>query len=93
MIDLEELKQKQEEKQIQQIKKQLLTQILTKEARERLGRVRLAHPQLAAQLDLNLMHAAQAGQIQEKIDDQKLKKILKRIQEEKRSFNIKKWDQ
>jgi programmed cell death protein 5 len=87
------MNEEQEKQQLELLKKQLLTKIFTKDARERLNRVRLAHPQIAEQIELSLLPAAQAGHIQEKIDDQKLKNILKRIQEEKRSFNIKKWDQ
>jgi programmed cell death protein 5 len=79
--------------QLQQLKTQLLPKILEKKARERLNLVRIAHPQLAEKIELTLIQAAQAGQIQEKVDDEKLKDILKRIQEEKQSFRILKWDQ
>jgi len=78
--------------QLQQLKIQLLPNILEKKARERLNLVRTAHPRLAEKIELTLIQAAQAGQIQEKVDDEKLKDILKRIQKEKQSFRILKWD-
>lgn len=62
--------------QIEQMKKTLLRQILSKEALERLGRVRIANPNLAAQLELYLIQLYQAGQLKGVVDDAKLKQIL-----------------
>jgi programmed cell death protein 5 len=62
--------------QIEQMKKTLLRQVLSKEALERLGRVRIANPNLAAQLELYLIQLYQAGQLKGIVDDAKLKQIL-----------------
>ncbi len=62
--------------QIEQMKKTFLRQILSKEALERLGRVRIANPNLAAQLELYLIQLYQAGQLKGTVDDGKLKQIL-----------------
>ncbi|MBU3957832.1 MAG: DNA-binding protein [Nanoarchaeota archaeon] len=62
--------------QIEQMKKTLLRQALSKEALERLGRVRIANPNLAAQLELYLIQLYQAGQLKGVVDDGKLKQIL-----------------
>lgn len=62
--------------QIEQMKKTLLRQILSKDALERLGRVRMANPNLAAQLELYLIQLYQAGQLKGTVDDAKLKQIL-----------------
>lgn len=62
--------------QVEQMKKTLLRQILSKEALERLGRVRMANPNLAAQLELYLIQLYQAGQLKGVVDDNKLKQIL-----------------
>lgn len=62
--------------QLEMLKKNILRNILTKEALERLGRVRLANPVLAAQLELYLVQVYQSGQLKETITDQKLKQIL-----------------
>lgn len=64
--------------QLEGVKKTVLQRCLTKEARERLGNVRVANPAVAEQIELALMEAAQAGQITEPIDDNRLKEILSR---------------
>ncbi len=57
----------------------IMRRILTPEARERLGRVKLVKPELARQVELILVQLYQAGQITEPIDDAKLKRILAQI--------------
>jgi programmed cell death protein 5 len=59
------------------LKKEVLRKILTKEALERLGRVRIANPIIATQLEIYLFQLHQSGQLNEIIDDDKLKQILK----------------
>ena len=77
----EQLEQLQE---LEKLKKILLRKILTKEALQRLGRVRLVKPQLAAQLELYLMQLYQSGQIKTTIDDSKLKSILNSLTTKKK---------
>jgi len=68
----------------------IMRKILTPEARERLGRVKLVKPELARQVELVLVQLYQAGQIREPIDDAKLKKILAQIDARtRREFRIK----
>ncbi len=74
--------------QIEQMKKTFLRQILSKEALERLGRVRIANPNLAAQLELYLIQLYQAGQLKGTVDDGKLKQILD-VLTKKREWKIK----
>lgn len=64
--------------QLEGVKKTVLQRCLTKEARERLGNVRVANPQLAEQVELALVEAMQAGQITKPVDDIRLKDILSR---------------
>ena len=67
----------------------ILRRILTPEARERLSRVKLVKPELAQQVELILVQLYQAGQIRERIDDAKLKKILAQIDARtRREFRI-----
>jgi programmed cell death protein 5 len=67
----------------------IMRKILTPEARERLGRVKLVKPELARQVELVLVQLYQAGQIREPIDDDKLKKILAQIDARtRREFRI-----
>ncbi|NJE41670.1 DNA-binding protein [Thermococcus sp. GR6] len=68
----------------------IMRHILTPEARERLGRIKLVRPELARQVELVLVQLYQAGQIREPIDDAKLKKILAQIDARtRRDFRIK----
>ncbi|ASJ04988.1 DNA-binding protein [Thermococcus barossii] len=68
----------------------IMRRILTPDARERLGRVKLVKPELARQVELVLVQLYQAGQIREPIDDAKLKKILAQIDARtRRDFKIK----
>jgi programmed cell death protein 5 len=67
---------RQEIEQIEALKKEVLRKVLTKEALERLGRVRLANPLIATQLEVYLFQLHQTGQLKETIDDKRLKKIL-----------------
>lgn len=68
----------------------IMRQILTPDARERLGRVKLVKPELARQVELILVQLFQAGQIREKIDDAKLKRILAQIDARtRREYRIK----
>ncbi len=62
--------------QMEQQKRTLLARLLSKDAYERLARVRLANPQLAAQLEMYLLQLAQSGKLREQVTDRKLKEVL-----------------
>lgn len=76
-------------KQFEEIKKDALKKTMTKEAIERLGRVRIANPLLSTQLELYLVQLYQSGQMKGKIDDKKLKQILSILVPKKRKTKIK----
>ncbi len=96
-----ELQKQQEEALQQQVEEEqqlqarieeledLVKQFLTKEALQRYGNLKAAHQDKAIQLLVILGQAIQQGQIKEKITDEKLKGILKRLQPEKKQFKIK----
>ena len=72
----------EEVEQLQQMeimKKAVLKKILTKEATERLGRIKLVKPELANQLELYLVQLYQSGKIGNMITDDQLKTILEQI--------------
>jgi len=79
----------QEQEELEKIKKEALRKILTKEAMERLGRVRIVNPILTQQVELYLLQLFQAGQIRETIDDEKLKEMLTLLSDKKR-WSVKK---
>jgi programmed cell death protein 5 len=70
------------------MKRKILNTILTKDAFERLARVRSVNPQLAAQVDMYLLQIYQTGKIREKITDDRMKEVLNALSE-KKDFKIK----
>jgi programmed cell death protein 5 len=71
------------------MKKEALRKILTKEALERIGRIRVANPLIATQLEMYLFQLFQTGKLTETIDDSKLKQILEVLVPEKKKIKIK----
>ena len=73
--------------QMEQMKKQVLSVILTKEAYERLSRIRSVNSQTAAQAEMYLIQVYQAGKMDQQITDAKLKEVLALLSE-KKDFKI-----
>jgi len=61
---------------------------LTPEARERLGRIELAYPELKENIENQLIALAQSGRVQRMIDDPTLRQILERVIPRKRDIKI-----
>ncbi len=80
--------QQQIREQQQAQKQTILRQILSPEARERLGRIELAYPELADSIENQLIALAQSGRVQRVIDDATLKQILERVMPRKREIKI-----
>jgi programmed cell death protein 5 len=76
--------------QVEALKKMVMNKLLTKEAAERLGRVKVANPMLASQVEMYLIQIAQSGQVQGQIDDNKLKEILSLLTEKKKTKIVRK---
>ncbi|MEM5814304.1 MAG: DNA-binding protein [Candidatus Aenigmatarchaeota archaeon] len=71
--------------QFEAAKKMLLSKVLDKGAVERLGRVRMANPVLASQIEAYLIQLYQSGQLKETITEEKLKQILNVLAEKKKT--------
>lgn len=89
--EIEEIRRKKMEElkkaQNTEIQKQLvLRQILTNEARNRLVRIKMARPEFAEQIELQLIQLAQSGKLEKKISDEDLKNILRSLQQKNRSI-------
>ena len=88
-IDINNFQEMRRLQQLEQMKKVVLGQIMTKEALERLSRIRIVNPQLAGQVDVYLLQIHQTGKLQGmKITDEKIKVILKTLTNDSPKFNI-----
>ncbi len=70
--------------EFESMKKEIMRKILTKDAFERIGRIRIVNPLVATQLEIYLFQLYQSGKLKETIDDKKLKQILEVLIPERR---------
>jgi programmed cell death protein 5 len=66
-------------KKVEEMKKIILRKLMTKDAIERMSRLRLVKPDLATQLELYLVQLYQTGKIGKAITDDQLKLILENL--------------
>ena len=69
-------------------KKAVLRQHLTDDARKRLNTVKMSKPQFGEQVERQVVSLARSGRIQGKIDDDKMKQLLKELKPDSKSFDI-----
>jgi programmed cell death protein 5 len=83
------LAEEAQKKEFEERKKSILRKILSTEARERLGRVKIARPDAAENIENQLIMLAQSGQLKNKINDEQLRELLSRLIPKKRDIKIK----
>lgn len=97
MQELRERKQAQEgnseaqearQQEAEAQKKALLRQHLTDGARKRLNSVKMSKPDFGEQAEQQILALAQRGQINGKIDEEKMKALLKELKPDSKSFNV-----
>ncbi len=66
----------------------LLRQILTPEARSRLTNIRMVRPQLAEQIEMQLIQLAGSGRLKARVTDEQLKALLQQLQGKERERKI-----
>jgi programmed cell death protein 5 len=80
--------QEEQQQEFEEQKKQALRAILTDDARERLGRIKAARPELAENLENQLIMLAQQGRLKNKISDEQLRELLAKLLPKKRDITI-----
>ena len=80
--------QDSQQKDFEEKKKMILRSILTSKARERLGNIKISRPEIADNIENQLIMLAQSGRLESKINDAQLREILHKIIPKKRDINI-----
>jgi programmed cell death protein 5 len=96
LLELQQQKQFEEsmgeqdaqQKDFEAKKKMILRAILTSKARERLGNIKISKPEIADNIENQLIMLAQSGRLESKINDSQLREILHKIIPKKRDINI-----
>jgi len=83
MDDQESQRRGSEEK-----RKAILRSILTPKAKERLGNIKIARPEMAVSIENQLIALAQSGRLKNKINDEQLRMLLSEIIPKKRDIKI-----
>jgi programmed cell death protein 5 len=85
--DAEEAREAQREQREAQ-KKAMLRKHLTDDARKRLNTIKMSKPQFGEQVEQQVVALAQSGRIQGRIDDEKMKAILKELKPDEQDYDI-----
>jgi len=79
----------QQAAEVQAQKEAILRQILTPEARQRLTNIRMVKPQMAEQIEVQLIQLAGSGRLRSRVTDEQLKSLLQQIQGRERERKVK----
>jgi len=77
-----------ERERVEEQKNQILIRIMTREAKERLNRLRMAYPDMASLVENQLIMLYQNGRLPGEIDDETLKKLLAKLQPKSKDYKI-----
>ena len=75
-------------RQIEEMKRQVMVRILSKDAFERLSRVKMVNPELAGQAELYLVQIYQTGKLTGKVTDEQMRGVLKALSDDRKDFSI-----
>ncbi len=78
----------EQQKMIEAQRQAIMRKILTPQARERLGRLRIARPEIVQSIEDQLIALARSGRVVGQIDDADLRKLLSRLMPKKREIKI-----
>jgi len=88
MAQQQEETMKVESDRIDTQKKAVLRKIMTVDAKERLGRLKLGYPEIAKSIEDQLIMLYSNGRLPGQVDDATLKRLLEQVQPKKREINI-----
>lgn len=88
MSQQQEIAMKQDSERAESMKKAIIRKVLTQDAKERLGRLKLGYPELATNIENQLIMMYQSGRLPGQVDDATLKKLLAQVQPKKREISI-----
>ncbi|MEE6209581.1 DNA-binding protein [Salarchaeum sp. III] len=80
--------QQQAQQQAEQQKKAMLRQYLSDGARRRLNSVRMSKPDLAESVEQQVVALGRSGRIQDQLDEEQMKSLLRELKPDEQSFNI-----
>ncbi len=80
--------QDSQKKEFEEKRRMILRGILTTQAKERLGRIKVARPEMAEEIENQLIMLAQGGRLKNKINDEQLRMLLSKIIPKKRDIKI-----
>ena len=77
-----------QKKELEERRRTILRSILTTQAKERLGRIKVARPEMAGEIENQLIMLAHGGRLKNKINDEQLRMLLSKIIPKKRDIKI-----
>ncbi|GAA0275129.1 DNA-binding protein [Halobacterium noricense] len=80
--------QQAQREQAEQPKQALLKQHLTDGARKRLNTIKMSKPEFAEKAEQQILALAQSGRLQDQIDEEQMKDLLRELKPDSQSFNI-----
>jgi programmed cell death protein 5 len=80
--------QQDQQKEFEDQKKMILRAILTDSARDRLGRIKIARPEVVESIESQLIMLAQSGKLKNKINDEQLRMLLSKVIPKKKDITI-----
>lgn len=80
--------QESQRREFEEKRKAILRSILTPKAKERLGNIKIARPEMAESIEKQLIALAQSGRLKNKINDEQLRMLLSEIIPKKRDIKI-----
>ncbi len=80
--------QQAQREQAEQQKQALLRQHLTDGARKRLNTIKMSKPEFAEKAEQQILALAQSGRLQDQIDEEQMKDLLRELKPDSQSFNI-----